>query len=1221
MTKERAWPVKAMYVLVAAALAISLIIMAAPAQKVSANPDLSEWSQVDTPTTDDWVLAPESTIIDYALASAGEVAYAVVHSDYEECFRDEVDNGYYGPDYLLKSKDGAATWDDITDAVADEIRDVLDLEEDDEVYFALEQVATDWVDPDFVAVALDLGEPSPGDVHVFFSTDGGKTFNDIGWVEDADVTLDEDSPHHGIADLVVSPKVSDKREVAIGGRDDDDHAVIFRSTVTVSSKSANDWEEATDYDGWDDGFTSISIADLIFSPNWATDKTILAVTVIGTHPTQSIYLQCGTWGTIPAWNEEATTLGIAAVPIMENAHLATDLIGYDRRVVAGLTLPSDYNSKTTTTRVLWVWVNYYDSLNNTASVIVKVDNDEHFALEQLGQVKQGKVWLTNISYKGTIEQGEALAGVLGRGTMTDGLSSLLADCCEGVQVYHKSPIKNMEICCETWKKACDGKLPTGLTAMAVSYVGENKAYAVALEGFMDYDEGAWSVSFDDGYIWNQLSLIDTSIDYFSDVAKSPNCNKTFLVSVNKVLIDYGCKGTGCDSVWVYAAEFPEEGYGDDDIGYNGHWLRTWTGQLGSDWWEGPCWDNDEAGMLRLAPYVSDTATPGEDDSMTVYLFDYFTGDVYRNDMETLACWDPIGSSEVEDIVDLAVQDKDTVYALGHDDGMVAKFDGEEWQEAVESEVNYGYTIAVWGSGNATYVLVGGEEGDVSYSKDGGETFTALEDVVNNDEAYVTVAFDTYFDTNKTIYAAVGWAGNDYDDPDNGIYSFVIGDSEEWTDLKAEPLENQVLPESAWTSDEGDDPVEVTFTGLVVDRPGNPFTNADNGGVIYASYVGYLALNDTATEGYWFTGAARSLEREITVCTSCLVWDFLQQGLTSDVGDEPWACPPTEAQGFEAYPDALKICGCLTPATSTNLFAIDSWQYYDMCDAEEGAVWTFEDCYAKKAPEPETPVVEADPCSCYSAPFTLKWDTVCDACAYEIQFALDAEFTMPVKVNLEGEAVNDYIITDITGDTPSYSVMGGEDGGLSCETTYYWRVRATKAATDQVIHSWWSVAESFAVPPSVQAGIITLVAPVPGALNQPTKSVGFSWDLQADADSFRWVLSKNSDLSAPLDSKNVTSKAATYGNTLDYATTYYWQVKAYNEGVLVGASSVGTFTTAATGAFCCPIDGLCFATEAQLIAHNATHPVPGTPFWVWVVIAIGAVLVIVVIVLIFRTRRV
>jgi len=94
-------------------------------------------------------------------------------------------------------------------------------------------------------------------------------------------------------------------------------------------------------------------------------------------------------------------------------------------------------------------------------------------------------------------------------------------------------------------------------------------------------------------------------------------------------------------------------------------------------------------------------------------------------------------------------------------------------------------------------------------------------------------------------------------------------------------------------------------------------------------------------------------------------------------------------------------------------------------------------------------------------------------------------------------------------------------------------------------------------------------------------------------------------------------------TLTYSTTYYWQVTAYNEGAVISTSSIGTFTTAATGQFCCPLCGLCFDTQAELQAHiDEYHPAqPAIPTWVWVVIAIGAVLVIVVIVLIFRTRRV
>jgi hypothetical protein len=1145
-----------MYILIAAALAIGLMIMAAPAQKVSAAPGLSEWTRVNTPTTEDWVLAPCSTIIDYALAEGGEVAYAAVDQEiYFDC-PDECADDRGGRDsgpYLLKSDDHGATWDDITNA----LEDVMDVDGGDYIGRLL-QVATDWVDPDFVAVALWWYDFSGNytSLDVFFSTDGGVTFEDIGEVEDGGVFLTQ------VSDLAVSYEADDEREIAIGGLDDSGYSGLFRSTV--AGDSASGWEDATEYDGWDDTAdpvvpTSIWVTDIIFSPSWATDNTILVTTIVPDAPL-SVYLQCGSWGATPGWNEWST-LGIEAVPVLEDVMLPTWLAMWDARSIAGITLPSDYNSKNDDTRVLWVWVNYYDEDGYSACQITRVDDDSADPVGPLGQIEDGELWLTNISYKGTIAEGEAIAGVLGTGELfIDGDPwDLLAEPCEGIQVYRNDGIRNMDICCERWKDAC--KPPTGVGAMAVSYVGEDKAYAVALHGDPDYycnDEGAWSVTFDDGDTWNQLSLIDTFIHYFSDVAVSPDCNKTMLVSINKVEINYY---SDCDSVWLHADTLPEAEE------YSGQWLRTWTGQLEGEW-----------GMLRLAP----EETTGD----TVVLFDYYEDEVYLNDLETLACWDPISSTALDNIVDLALQDADTLFALD-DNGDVAMFDDDEWHAAVESEVDYGHTIAVWGD----WILVGGEDGEVAVSDDGGETFALAEDFPTID-GDVTVAFDTYFDTNMVVYAATD------DDYTGGIYQWVIGESEEWEDLDAWPREDQLFPPSMWT-DDGSDRVEVAFTGIVVDRPGNPYTSPENGGVIYASYYGEFA------NGSWveFTGVARSLERTVDVCTTCLDWDFLHVGLT--YGDYSYDCPYPE--GFEAWPDALKICGCLTPDSNTHLFAIDAWWDYDMCENEFGSVWTFEDCYAKKAPEITFPadgeVIPADACECANAPFNVLWDTLCDACSFDIEFALDEDFTQTVQVlDRDFDFASGYHLEE--QDDPSFFVPGGYDGYLSTETTYYVRVRAADAATGQYIHSWWSDPVSFTIAPTASAGSIELVAPEPGALNQPVQNVGFSWNLQATVDAFDWVLSENADLSSPLDSKTgLTSTAAGYMGTLDYSTTYYWQVTAYNEGAMVATSAIGTFTTMA---------------EPE---EPYVPPEPGTPMWVWVVIAIGAVLVIVVIVLIFRTRRV
>jgi hypothetical protein len=727
--------------------------------------------------------------------------------------------------------------------------------------------------------------------------------------------------------------------------------------------------------------------------------------------------------------------------------------------------------------------------------------------------------------------------------------------------------------------------------MGVAYVSADKAYAVALHGIFDFDEGAWSVSFDDGNTWNQLSLVDTYINYFSDTAVSPDCNKMWLVSVN---LDNGC---GLDSVWLKATDLPEASE------YSGYWLRVWNGpfELGTGF------EKPEQGFIRLPA----DETAGD----TVFLVNYGTNYVWMNDLEGLGCWTPIASTTLDDIVDLAAVDAETLYALDFN-GDISMYDPEGWHEAVASKVDNGWTIAVHGD----YVLVGSAwDGQVSYSDDAGETFTLLDKTVpmEGDNGHTTVAFDTYFDTNDAIYAAIeGWYGS-YSA--GGIYSWVLGDSTDWTDLGADH--------------------DYAYTGIILSYlGGNPFTSADTGGVLYASYK-YV------DDGYARTGVARCLTplAGAITCSSCTVdWDYLTYGL------------PDRNTQFEATPNALKVCGCMTPDSNTKLFAVETRHDYNMIDGTYagdvyyddgrnfvddvgGAVWTFEDCYAKKNVEITYPgdgaTIGTSSCGCCNIPFTVKWDQLCDACYYDIQFALDAEFTEPVELMpSDGSSLPPTIEGPYSSLEGIYYTVYPENGAnptefLGCffqpETTYYWRIRAAGSG-DQEIHSWWSDAQSFAVAPTAAAGAIDLVAPVVGANDVGIKNIGFSWHMLAAWDSFDFVLSPNANLSAPISSTTgLHGTATTYTGTLSYATTYYWQVTAYKDGSAISESAIGTFTTTPHGAFCSAIDGACFDTEAALEAHNAdlhgqTAP---TPFWVWVVIGIGAVLVIVVIVLIFRTRRV
>jgi hypothetical protein len=806
---------------------ISRVITPAP-------PGLTQWTRVSTPTTEDWVLAPDSVIVDYGVADGGDVAYAIVGEGEEAT-------------HLLESTDGAATWDGITTALEDVLEEGESINE-------LLQVATDWEVPDFVAVALSLNDTT---VHVFFSVDGGATFEDAGEVGDGGVYLST------VSDLEVSRGVYGKHDIAIGGMDDFGYAALFRCTVTGDAAGA--WVDASEYDGWDDdgAFTSVLVTDILFAPSWADEDTILAVTVTGNSTANgycdywygNVTLQSGTWGTTSSgWNEKADFE--KAVIVKQNVYIPAWLMYKDARGIAGVTVPQDYAGDDPDSRYAWVWVNYYTEDTGSVGEVLRVRDD---AVDSMDTQIVRMPWLTNVSYLGYINEGKAIAGMLAFADSEPLCEEdLLKECCEGVNVYRNDGIHNMEICCQHWEKAC--KPPTGNYGMAAFYVSDNKAYAVSLWGFFSpYDEDAWSVSFDDGDVWNQLSLIDTNIDYLSDVAVSPDCDKMMLVSVNE---ESGC---GCDSVWLKAEDLPEA----ED--YSGKWMRTWCGQL-----------ENNHGLLRLAP----EETNGD----TVYLVDYGTDAIYWNDLETIGCWTRRSAAAVVDsIVDLAVRDESTIYALDEngDVGMSGDHGATpSWIEAVDSEVGTGYTIAVWGD----YILVGGEDGDVSYSDDGGETFTALVDVTTSGS--VTVAFDSYFDQNNTIYAALADAVDG-----NGIYRWVIGESDGWENLGAE---------------------DYACTGLVLNVPsgGKTETSADTGGILYASYVS----GDT-------TGVARFLTPAEDVRHRRTKWDYLTKGLTSEL--------------FKMTPQALKICGCLTANMGSRLFAIDSSEYYDMEEGKTGTVWSFE----------------------------------------------------------------------------------------------------------------------------------------------------------------------------------------------------------------------------------------------------------------------------------------
>ena len=731
-------------------------------------------------------------------------------------------------------------------------------------------------DADYVIVA--------GADKVIGSNDGGDDFSDTFFTAS------------GILCLDVSAERDDKYNVAAGT----DAGNIYR--LESGGYWGGAWKNVTTgakaYDGW---MTSTWVTSVAFSPTFDGDDAILAITTDG----NDTYQQSGLWGTTKAWNDEAGGAFPAAVEIVDAPPLGA--FGH-----TGIALPDDFVAYDSGLRYNWVYVNYNVDLSTDAPASFRAEFD------QIGEVLRIKG--SGEKYAGICcaryDTGEAyplmasisMAGEIEDGNLMVGLAEP-TDCCAGIQV-HRTSEWPIDYCCPQWSSA--KKRPTGMSNCLVAYTPDGKKGYASTAGTpwdpQSPDESAFSVSTEEevGKYWNQIGLIDTNIDQLTDVGLNPACGTVYLFSIN----DEGCE---CDSVWSST---------DEGDSYMRIWCKALTGA-------------PEVGLIRLAPEE-------EEEVFTVYLVDQGTKKLYWNDDSGITNWTANTCAPLDDIMDLAVEAEDTVYAVDSD-GEVSMSDKHgapgSWSSAEDAKLasgESGHTIAAVDG----YVMVGGDGGSASYSDDSADSFSRLGDKGElGTTGLVHVAFDSYFKTNDTVYAAVT-------DGDEGVWRWVIDDSTSWKDLKA-------------TSQD--------YFGIALDRD-NPMTDADNGGVLYAVYEGGMA-------------------RWLSPCDSPKAnkWDYLENGL--------------DGETFTAEPSALKICG-----DNSFLWAIDT-SGYDLAEGEDN-LFNYEDCLSKVGVDltkvADGSLIPADPCYCYNEEFILEWEELCNSSTYELTIALDKDFDYPITGTVSGD---------------------------------------------------------------------------------------------------------------------------------------------------------------------------------------------------------------------------
>jgi len=580
------------------------------------------------------------------------------------------------------------------------------------------------------------------------------------------------------------------------------------------------------------------------------------------------------------------------------------------------------------------------------------------------------------------------------------------------------------------------KEPTGQAQtyllMAPDFITGGKAYA-ATSG----SGSAFSVTVDGGATWNQVGLIDTAISSIVDLAVSPNYDQDsslFMLSWGSQFSLWRSLDGGASWQRVFSSSLA--GVDSLDLvqlapGYGGgHQVVFVAGSGGGApaIWKSA--DNGQSFIGRSVPLPVDQWLVTSDTSLFLSGFDGGNGLVFSTTNSGL-----IYSSSVV---------------------------GSHPLTSLALSPNYGQDGVV---------LAGNANGWVYWSNDRGASFESLPPgaVLPPLSGNISVAFDPQFSGNSTIYATS-------DAPDAGIYRFVIGSS------------------TGWQGIDGSLPSGGMVGGLTISAEGTLYA-ANFQQVDTANQKGGLerSLNPAHPLGATFETVIRGLDDGATL------WGLWLHG------HQIWSIDTTNAK-LMTYYDSLTQpvsltwplnqapgIGVITGGTVANV-SLDweplsgatsyQWQLDDDNDFSsippgfEGTVtassvrlpvlqpaatyywrvrvigpvlslwsakWSFTTSLGGGIVAPQLESPEAGARDVPLSP-VFQWTAVAAAEGYELLVSGEADFLIPVIVRIGEFALpTNAWQSDIT---------------LTCDTTYYWKVRAVSSLS----YSAWSAVGAFTIQP-------------------------------------------------------------------------------------------------------------------------------------------------------------
>jgi len=821
------------------------------------------------------------------------------------------------------------------------------------------------------------------------------------------------------------------------------------------------------------------VSALVYSPGYANDMTLLVVASTGSSDVAAGY-QNRTWLCIGQRDTEyGTTLW------NELSEFPTPPYPVEITDAGDASDVSWFNSS------LAVPSNYSSSQGSTRQLFVSYDrqpdaDDDVYWLDDTVVVRldvdgSSPIDISSIAYHGTTTSGVLLAGDV------DPTGSDTVQVRRTEEPFDPSP---------SWKLATVPPTGPGNAKLGWSHDGQVAYCGTGQSPGDSRDESALSASVDGGDKWRQLGLIDTEIR-LADVASAPD-GESLLATTYSLI--------GPEAVWRSTS---------DPLGR--YWQRVLTLDTDTD-----------VVILRLSPDYSN--------DKTIYAAEV-RGTLMAVSHDGGSSWS--WRRAPDEVIDMVVEDEDTLY-LALAGGIIKKNinGGHVWRSQGDTGVTEINMLAL--AGEET-ILVGGRNGEVAYSTDGGASFNRIRDVIGNGAGDVQVAADVSFAENSIVYAATNIA-------DEGIWRWTIGVSDDWEQI------DESITELGGGQRVG---------GLAVGDEGTLYAlrlepaNGASGGVI-------RSVNPTEPD------------------PTDVEFDLVNRALPAGTAFDPTPLFPTLPYH--------KLSG---DAEQNQLWTIDT---------ANQVIYRFRDTLCKLGPTPIMPgakdIIIIDTAG-HITSLTLQWEEIAGAREYEVAIYTDAEATR-----------------EIWSATTSYTAIVATEGDnpvqLASGTSYYWRVRATRP-----IESLWSETYSFASPLGIAewSPLATSddVSPLPDA-NDVSIMPAFSWESADGATGYEFVLAKDSGFTdvvvALTGADALTSSAWNCDIILEYATSYFWKVRAVSED---SYSEWGTsaFTTE---------DAHSGILPPQSSLPLVIEPAPTVPAYViGIAIGVAAILVIALLVFIVRTR--